>query len=174
MVTPHGGCRKERLTSKRDFLKSKLDEIEKVPEKTPEQQQGVLRLQEKLKKIESRLEGGCWEKKGKHCGKWAAKMEKRMRKREQKDKSSTQNLSEETQTQIAMLRSQIDVLKPAMKEVKSQIKTKKDALKEAKATGADPQQLFKELLVLKEKRKAQKNEVMPLKQKIRELKYASC
>jgi len=172
---PHGGCRKERLTSKRDFLKSKLDELEKVPEKTPEQQQEVLKLQEKLKKIGSRLEG-CWEKKGK----WAAKMEKRqkmekkMRKREQKDKCSTKNFSEETQTQIAMLRSQIDVLKPAMKEVKSQIKTKKDALKEAKATGADPQQLFKELSVLKEKRKAQKNEVMPLKQKSRELKYASC
>jgi len=181
----HGGCRAEmfkaRLTSKRDFFKSQLDELEKVTEKTPEQQQQVLRLQEKLKKIESRLEGGCWEKKGKHCGKWAAKMEKRrqkmekkMRKKEQKEKGATKNLSEETQTQIAMLRSQIDVFKPAMKEVKSQIKTKKEALKEAKATGADPQQLFKELSVLKEKRRAQKNEVMPLKQKIRELKYASC
>jgi len=181
----HGGRRAEmfkaRWTAKRDFFKSQLDELEKVAEKTPEQQQEVLRLQEKLKKIESRLEGGCWEKKGKHCGKWAAKMEKRrqkmekkMRKREQKEKRTTKDLSEETQTQIAMLRSQIDVFKPAMKEVKSQIKTKKEALKEAKATGADPQQLFKELSVLKEKRRAQKNEVMPLKQKIRELKYASC
>jgi len=137
----------------------------------------------KLKRIESHLERGCWEKKdmkGKHCGKWAKmekrrqKMEKKMRKREQKDNCSTQNLSEETQTQIAMLRSQIDALKPAMKEVKSQIKTKKDALKEAKATGGDPHQLIKELLVLKEKRRAQKNEVKPLKQKIRELKYGSC
>jgi len=181
----HGGWGPEmfkaRLTTKRDFIKSRLDELEKVPEKTPEQQQGVLRLQMKLKRIESHLERGCWEMKGKHCGKWAAKMEKRrqkmekkMRKREQKDDCSTQNLSEETQTQIAMLRSQIDVLKPAMKEVKSQIKTKKDALKEAKATGGDPHQLIKELLVLKEKRRAQKNEVKPLKQKIRELKYGSC
>jgi len=85
----HGGCRSEmfkaRLTSKRDFFKSKLDELEKVTEKTPEQQQEVLRLQEKLKKIESRLEGGCWEKKGKHCGKWAAKMEKRRQKMEKKN-----------------------------------------------------------------------------------------
>jgi len=180
----HGGRAemfKARWTSKRDFFKSQLDELEKVAEKTPEQQQEVLKLQEKLKKIESRLEGGCWEKKGKHCGKWAAKMEKRrqkmekkMRKKEQKEKGTTKNLSEETQTQIAMLRSQIDVFKPAMKEVKSQIKSKKQALKEAKATGADPHQLFKELSVLKEKRRAQKNEVMPLKQKIRELKYASC
>jgi len=101
-------------------------------------------------------------------------MDKRMRKKEQKDKCSSQNLSIETQTQIAMLRSQIDLLKPAMKEVKSQIKTKKDALKEVKVTGGDPHQLIKELLVLKEKRRAQKNEVKPLKQKICELKYASC
>jgi len=183
----HGGWGPEmfkaRLTAKRDFFNSQLDELEKVPEKTPEQQQEVLRLQMKLKRIESRLERG-WEKKemkGKRCGKWAdkmekrrQKMEKRMRKKEQKDKCSTQNLSIETQTQIAMLRSQIDLLKPAMKEVKSQISTKKDALKEAKATGGDPHQLIKELLVLKEKRRAQKNEVKPLKQKICELKYASC
>jgi len=132
----------------------------------------------KLKRIESRLERG-WEKKemkGKRCGKWdekrRQKMEKRMRKKEQKDKCSSQNLSIETQTQIAMLKSQIDLFKPAMKEVKIQIKTKKDALKEA--TGGDPHQLIKELLVLKEKRRAQKNEVKPLKQKICELKYASC
>jgi len=183
----HGGWGPEmfkaKLTSKRDFFKSQLDELEKVPEKTPGQQQEVLRLQMKLKRIESRLERG-WEKKemkGKHCGKWAdkmekrrQKMEKRMRKKEQKDKCSIQNLSIETQTQITMLRSQIDLLKPAMKEVKIQIKTKKDALKEGKATGGDPHQLIKELLVLKEKRKAQKNEVKPLKQKICELKYASC
>jgi len=178
----HGGWGPEmfkaRLTSKRDFFKSQLDELEKVPEKTPEQQQEVLRLQMKLKRIESRLERG-WEKKemkGKRCGKWdekrRQKMEKRMRKKEQKDKCSSQNLSIETQTQIAMLKSQIDLFKPAMKEVKIQIKTKKDALKEA--TGGDPHQLIKELLVLKEKRRAQKNEVKPLKQKICELKYASC
>jgi len=176
----HGGWGPEmfkaRLTSKRDFLKSRLDELEKVPEKTPEQQQDVLWLQTKLKRIESRLERG-WEKKemkGKHCGKWAEKRRQKMEKREKKDKYCTQNLSEETQTQIAMLKSQIDVFKPVMKEVKSQIKTKKNALKEAKATGGDPHQLIKELLALKEKRISQKNEVKPLKQKICELKYASC
>jgi len=173
---PHGGhggwgseLFKAKLISKCDFFKAQLDELEKVPEKTPEQQQEILRLQKKLKKIECRLEGGCWEKK-KHCAKWAAKTEKRRQKMEKR----TQNLSEETQTQIALLKSQIDLLKPAMTEVKSQIKTKKDALKEAKVTGGDPQQLLKEISVLKETRKAQKNEVKPLKQKIRELKYASC
>jgi len=61
-----------------------------------------------------------------------------------------------------------------MKEVKSQIKAKKDALKEAKATGSDPNQLLKEILGLKETRDAQKMQIKPLKQKIRELKYASC
>jgi len=167
---------KARLTSKRDFIKSKLDELEKVTIKTPEQQQKVLRLQFKLKKIESHLERGCWENKGKgkHCGKWADKMEKRMSKREKKEKCFSQNLSEEAQTKIAMLRSQIDVLKPTMKDVKSQIRTKKETLKEAKAKGQDPKQLFVELSNLKEKRKALKNEISPLKEKIRELEYVSC
>jgi len=116
--------------------------------------------------------------KGKHGAKWAAKtekrrqkMEKRMGKREQK---RTIPLSEETKTQIATLKSQINLIKPAMKEVKIQIRTKKDALKEAKATGGDPHQLLKEILVLKETRDSQKSQVKPLKQKIRELKYASC
>jgi len=160
---------KAKLISKSDYFRAQLDELEKVPEKTPEQQQEILRLQKKLKKIECRLEGGCWEKK-KHCAKWADKTEKRRQKMEKR----TQNLAEETQTQIALLKSQIDMLEPAMKEVKSQINTKKDALKEANVTGGDPQQLLKEISVLKETRKAQKNEVKPLKQKIRELKYASC
>jgi len=91
---------KERLTSKRDCIKSKLDELEKVTEKTPEQQQKVLRLQFKLKKIESHLERGCWEKKGKgkHCGKWAdkmkrQKMERRMSKREKKRKNAPLKIS---------------------------------------------------------------------------------
>jgi len=101
-------------------------------------------------------------------------MEKRMRKREKKDKRPVHLLSEETQTQIATLKSQIDLLKPGMKEVKGQIKAKKEALKEAKATGGDPRQLLKEILVLKETRDVQKSQVKPLKQKIRELKYASC
>jgi len=136
-----------------------------------------------LRKIDSRLEGG-WEKKemkGKHGAKWAdktekrrQKMEKRMRKREKKDKRPVHLLSEETQTQIATLKSQIDLLKPGMKEVKGQIKAKKEALKEAKAMGGDPRQLLKEILVLKETRDVQKSQVKPLKQKIRELKYASC
>jgi len=183
----HGGWGSEmfkaKMISKRDFFKSQLDELEKVPEKTPEQQLQILRLQKKLKKIECRLEGG-WEKKemkGKHCAKWAAKkekrrqkFEKRMRKRDKKDKCSPHQLSEETQTQIAMLKSQIGLLKPGMKEVKSQIKAKKDALKEAKATGGDPHQLLKEISVLKETRNVQKSQVKPLKEKIRELKYASC
>jgi len=170
---------KAKWLPKIDHFKSKLSELEKVPEKSPEQQREVLRLQKKLKKLESLVEGG-WEKKGKHEAKWEdktekkrQKMEKRTRKREQKDKRPKRQLSEETQIQIATMKSQIDLLKPPMKEVKSQIKAKKDTLKEAKAMGRDPNQLLKELLVLKETRDAQKTQIKPLKQKIRELKYAS-
>jgi len=166
---------KAKWQSKIDHIKSKLSELEKAPEKTPEQQQEILGLQKKLKKLECILEGG-WEKKGKQGGKWEKKnqkMEKRMRKREQqKNKRPVHQLPEETGIQIATMKSQIDVLKPAMKEVKDQIKAKKEALKEAKATGSDPNQLLKEILVLKETRDGQKLQVKPLKQKIRELKYA--
>jgi len=115
-----------------------------------------------------RVRGGRCHPRG---GRRHQKMEKRMRKGERK---RTSPLSEETKTQIATLKSQINLLKPAVKEVKIQIKAKKDALKETKATGGDPHQLLKEILVLKETRDAQKSQVKPLKQKIRELKYASC
>jgi len=73
-----------------------------------------------------------------------------------------------------LLKSQIDVIKPEMKEIKNQIKTKKEALKEARANGTDPQLLLMEISSLKETRNLQKSQVRPLKEKIRELKYASC
>jgi len=165
---------KAKLISKRDYFKSLLDEIEKATEKTPEQQQQVLILQKKLKKIECRIEGG----REKHCAKWEAKAEKREQKMEKKmhkreKKGQARVLSEETQTQIALLKSQIDLIKPEMKEVKKQIKSKKAALKEATETGADPQLLLTEISGLKETRTLQKSQVRPLKEKIRELKYAS-
>jgi len=64
---------KAKMISKRDYFKSLLDEIEKVTEKTPEQQQEVFRLQNKLKKIECRIEG----RREKHCAQWADKSEKK-------------------------------------------------------------------------------------------------
>jgi len=111
---------KARLTSKRDFIKSKLDELEKVTEKTPEQQQKVLRLQFKLKKIENHLERGCWEKKGKgkHCGKWADKMEKRRQKMEGQDPKQLivelSNLKEKRKA----LKNEIRPLKEKIRELK--------------------------------------------------------
>jgi len=97
-----GGCGsdmfKAKWQSKIDYFKSQLSELEKVPEKTPEQQQEVLRLQKKLTKFESILEGR-WEKKGRHGAKWEDKqgakwekknhkMEKRMRKKEKKEQAT--------------------------------------------------------------------------------------
>jgi len=169
---------KAKLISKRDYFKSLLDELEKIPEKTPEQQQEAFKLKKKLSKIESRLEGA-WEKREKQGSKWDAKAEKRREKFEKRTqkrekKNGDRVLSEETQTQIALLKSQKDLIKPEMREVKNQIKAKKAALKEAKETGGDPQQLILEISSLKETRKVQKNQVRPLKEKIRELKYASC
>jgi len=167
--------RKAKLLSKQTFFMSILDELEKLPEKTPEQQQQIASLQKKLKKIEFRLEGAGEHA---HCAKWAAKAEKRKKKFEKRmqkgEKCPRHALSEETQTQIALLKSQIDVLKPGLKEIKTQIKSKKAALKEVHVSGVDPQQLLKEIAELKEKKKEQRSQVMPLKAKIRELKNASC
>lgn len=177
---PHKwGCelKKAKLLSKREFFKSLLDDLEKVTEKTPEQERQIASLQKKLKNVESRLEGGLEEReKG---GKWAAKAEKRRQKFEKKmqkreNKSARPVLSEETRAQIALLKAQIDVHKPGMKEVKNQLKSKKAALKESKATGGDPHQLLKEISDLKEKKNVLRSQVKPLKDKIRELKYASC
>jgi len=176
------GCelKKAKLLSKKEFFKSLLDDLEKVPEKTPEQERQIASLQKKLKNVESRLEGGLEEREkgGKHRAKWAAKAEKRRQKDEKKmqkreNKSARPVLSEETRAQIALLKSQIDVHKPGMKEVKNQMKSKKAALKESKATGGDPHQLLKEISDLKEKKNVLRSQVKPLKDKIRELKYAS-
>jgi len=41
---------KAKLISKCDFFRAQLEELEKVPEKTPEQQQEILRLQKKIEK----------------------------------------------------------------------------------------------------------------------------
>jgi len=166
--------RKEKLLSKQNFFKSILDELEKLPEKTPEQQQQIAALQKKLKKIEFHLEGA-----GEHAhsAKWAVKAEKRKKKFEKRmqkgEKGPRPALSEETQMQIALLKSQIDVLKPGLKEIKTQLKTKKAALKEGQVTGVDPRQLLQEIAELKEKKKEKRSQVMPLQAKIRELKKAA-
>jgi len=166
---------KTKLVSKRDFFKSLLDELEKVPHKTPELQRQLLRLQKKLKKIERRIEG--WDEKD-MGGKSAMKAEKKKKKLEKKKqkgekKENTRNLSEETMAQIVMLMSQIYLIKPELKEVKDQINAKKAALKEVKAMGGDPRQLRQEISKLKEIRNRQKSQIRPLKEKIRELK-TSC
>jgi len=194
---------KTKLISKREYFQSLVDELDKQAEKTPEHERQKLALQNKLAHIERRLEKleTCsWEKGGKHAAKWAEKAEKRRHKFEKRMGKGEEGgwhhphhphhhphhpyqhqqphrkevLSEEAQTQIALLKSQIDELKPGMKEVKNQIKAKKAALKATKEDGSDPQPVLKELLNLKEAKKTIRSQIQPLKEKIRELKYASC
>jgi len=181
---------KSRLVFKRDMFKSVLAELQQYPELTPEQQQTKEWTQAKLTKIEGRLEkienGGfeddekerkewkhdkmhkCEKKKWKHD-----KMHKCEKKKWKHDKKGEKKivLSEEEQTQIAMIKSQIDLIKPGLKEVKSQLKVKKDALKEAKAAGMVPDNLMQEMNDLKEKKKNLKNQIKPLKQQVKQLKY---
>jgi len=185
---------KSRLCFKRDMLKSVIAELQQYPELTPEQQEKKEWTQAKLTRIEARLEkienGGCedegkerkeWEhdkcerKKWKHdkCEKkeWKHdKMHKCEKKKWKHDKKAKLDLSEEEQTQIAMIKSQIDLMKPGFKEVKNQLKVKKDALKEAKVAGMIPDTLMQEVNDLKEKKKNLKNQIKPLKKQIKQLK----
>jgi len=179
-------CFKARLTFKRDMIQSRLADFAQCGELDPNQQYRQTMLKEKLAKIEGHLAkleegGGRWEKRS---AKWEAKAEKHMNKHMEKNMKKEKHghgqnpekrekvvLSEETQAQIAALKSQIVVLKPHVKEVKYQIKAKKAAMKEAKAVSGNTEQLFKEIAQLKEVRKAQKNAIRPIKEQIYALKH---
>jgi hypothetical protein len=179
---------KERLTYKRDMIQSRLAEFAQG-ELDPSQQFKQAWLKEKLVKIEGRLakleEGGCgrWERhsskwevkaekhKNRHCGKMEKKMKKEKYGHGSPEKREKVVLSEETQAQIAGLKSQVVALKPSFKEVKYQIKAKKAAIKEAKAIGGNTEQLYNEIAQLKEV-VAQKNQIRPLKEQIHALKHA--
>jgi hypothetical protein len=180
---------KERLTYKRDMIQSRLAEFAQG-ELDPSQQFKQAWLKEKLVKIEGRLakleEGGCgrWERhsskwevkaekhKNRHCGKMEKKMKKEKYGHGSPEKREKVVLSEETQAQIAGLKSQVVALKPSFKEVKYQIKAKKEAIKEAKAVGGNTEQLYNEIALLKEVHKGQKNQIRPLKEQIHALKHA--
>jgi len=180
-------CFKARLTFKRDKIQSHLAEIAESGDLDPNQQYRQTMLKEKLGLIEARLarfdEGGCarWEKRS---SKWEAKAEKHKHKHMEKsrkehghcrnpEKREKVVLTEETRAKIAALKSQIAALKPSFKEVKYQIKAKKAAMKEAKAVGGNTEQLSNEIAKLKEIRKAQKNQLRPIKEQIHALKQTN-
>jgi len=176
---------KSKLVFKRDVFKSVLAELQQYPELTPEQQEKKEWTQAKLTRIEARLEkieNGGIEDEGKERKEWKHdrcerkkwrhdKMHKCEKKKWKHDKKAKVVLSEEEQTQIAMIKSQIDLIKPGLKEVKNQLKVKKDVLKEAKATGMVPDNLTQEVNDLKEKKKNLKNQIKPLKKQVKQLKY---
>jgi len=179
-------CFKARLTFKRDMIQSRLADFAQCGELDPNQQYRQTMLKEKLAKIEGHLAkleegGGRWEKRS---AKWEAKAEKHMNKHMEKNMKKEKHghgqnpekrekvvLSEETQAQIAALKSQIVVLKPHVKEVKYQIKAKKAAMKEAKAVSGNTEQLFKEIAQLKEVCNAEKIAISPINLLIYALKH---
>jgi len=118
------------------------------------------------KNFENRCDEG---KSDKLAKKLEKKNEKMMRKNEKKNRRVRQ-LSEEEQTQIALIKSQIDMLKPGIKEIKNLIREKKEALKDDKNLAIHAK-LKVEIQDLKAAKATKRNEIVPLKQKIRDLKY---
>jgi len=118
------------------------------------------------KNFENRCDEGKCDKRAKKLEK---KNEKMMRKNEKKNRRA-EHLSEEDQTQIALIKSQIDALKPGLKEIKNLIREKKEALKDDQKQAIHAK-LKVEIQDLKAAKETKRNEVVSLKQKIRDLKY---
>jgi len=94
--------------------------------------------------------------------KWCEKTKKKNRRAE--------HLSEEDQTQIALIKSQIDALKPGLKEIKNLIREKKEALKDDQKQAIHAK-LKVEIQDLKAAKETKRNEIVCLRQKIRDMKY---
>jgi len=118
------------------------------------------------KNFENRCDEGKCDKRAKKLEK---KNEKMMRENEKKNRR-VEHLSEEDQTQIALIKSQIDVLKPGLKEIKNLIREKKEALKDDQKQAIHAK-LKVEIQDLKAAKETKRNEIVSLRQKIRDMKY---
>jgi len=178
-----GGCHsgrgpemwKEKLTAKRDRITEVLSLMEM--EGSEENNFKKYKLQKKLEFIEAKLQklnSGdlMFENKGKCSDKKMRKSEKKKFKHAKR--GERKELSEETILQIKSLKSQICALKPNLKGTKSEIRAKKMSLKEAERNGAETETLKKEIVQLKEIKEDLRDQIIPVKEKIRSLKYSAC
>jgi len=176
----------EQLTAKRDLLAAVLMDVDVACDEHKRE-----KLQRKLQCIERRLsaiqsgEVTTTTEKDKETSsgeswssdeKWRKKKSDKWNKKYHGGKCGkrkSKNLSEETLVQIALLKSQIWEIKPSLNTVKIQLCEKKCLLAEAKTRGDDQlvQQLKKELDQLKERKKEHQKTIVPLKQRIRALKF---
>jgi len=191
--------RKNKLMFKRDMLKAYLSSLEQVKELSPEEERKKQIFQAKVQRIDSILsqfflqtESDCPPEKPKSCSqkdvpelefypkykkchrkfeKKEKKFEKKEHKEETKNEKKEVNLSEETKTEIMSLKNQIKELKPAIWAIDEQLKTKKAAARQSFENGQFPGWSFKgEIIKLKQEKRAIKEKIAPLSQRIHHLK----
>lgn len=143
-----------RIQSKIDFLKKNLEEIAPADDW---KRQGILM---KINRLEHRLL------------RWDAIADKKQCKRKQKEeKKWDKKLSPEALTQVQTLKSQIATLKPVLYQLKVTKKAKKSELELALQTGqGDKENIWSEILRLKESTHDTQKQISSLKDQIRAIR----
>jgi hypothetical protein len=190
-------CRKSMMELKREWIKTRLDSIPKDTPLTPEILHRQKMLSMKLNRINTCIERlsdenkcnrersrGDWKKNRetwKKCNnkdEWKLKKDDwKQKKKERKELKKVlkvnnenqvdENLSPAAKEEIALLKVQINSVKPEIKGIKEQICSRKKAIKEG---NGDPSTLWKEIYDLKMKLVEKRSLVYPLKLRIREIR----
>jgi hypothetical protein len=156
----------QRVQSKIDYFKGLLAQTPPEDWRHQDLQNQIQRLEGRLARINNWKEkrGNC----PKHFHKWK-KEEKRREKKEQKHPS----LSPEAVTQIQTLKTQIQTLKPVICQLKATKKAKKMELDLCLQNGqGDKENLWNEILRLKESLMENKKQLATLKDQIKEIRSA--
>jgi len=174
--------RREKLTFKRDMFKVYLSSLEQVKEPSPEEERRKQMFQAKVEHLDSVLAQFFSPKDRtdyppKHMcprkfEKRARKCEKKEHKEEKKKEAKNSFLSEEAKAEIITLKSQIKEMKPAIWAIQEQLKIKKSAVRAAYEVGqhATIPELRNEIGKLKQEKRAKKQQIEPLCQRVHQLK----
>jgi len=159
---------KERHQKKLELLKKFLAEMPQDNALTPQQEKRKNHLRNKIQKTESRLSN--WQEREK---KRNSDKRRRWEKKElhQKDRKSSNQFPPEVEQQIKDLKSQINSLKPAARELRIQKKQKKSELETCLQAGTgDKEVILQEIVDIKEKLGQLNAQMKPIRDNIRTLK----
>jgi len=159
---------KERHQKKLELLKKFLSEMPQDNALTPQQVNRKNHLRNKIEKAESRLSNWQEREKKRHSDK-----RKRWEKKEcqKNDRKSSNQFPPEVEQQIKDLKSQINSLKPAARELRIQKKQKKYELETCLQSGTgDKEAILQEIVEIKEKSGQLNAQMKPIRDNIRTLK----
>jgi len=159
--------REEKHKQKLELLKKFLSEMPSDDALTPQQEKRKNHLRLKIQKAESRLSNWQEREKSRHSDK-----RKRWEKKEQKkDRKPSRQFSPEVEQQIKDLKAQVNLLKPAARELRFQKKQKKTELENCLQSGSgDKEVILQEIVEIKEKIGNLNAQMKPIRDNIRALK----